>query len=279
MKQILMNSPCKINLGLNIIRKRSDGYHDLQTIFYPLQLCDKITYRISSSFSFNTNDPKLNLDGENNLIVKAVRQLERISGKSLRAEISLEKNIPIGAGLGGGSSNAAITLLAINELFNLKISKEKLNESAINLGSDVPFFLQHLPAYAESRGEKLSPCYFSIPYYILLINPGIHISTKWAYEHVTPQEPDHSLLQLIKGKEKLTPDMFQYFKNDFEPAVFDAFPEISRIKTSLYDMGAKFALMSGSGSSVFGLFDFQDAALKAKTKLAGKYFLYLEEPE
>jgi 4-diphosphocytidyl-2-C-methyl-D-erythritol kinase len=185
MQKIEFNSPAKINIGLNIIKKRKDGYHDLETIFYPLLLSDIISFEKSNSTKFDTNSSEIN-DLDSNLVIDTIQLLQKELNKDLSVNIYLQKNIPIGAGLGGGSSNAATTLKAINQLYNLNLNYELLFSFALQLGSDVPYFLSPVPSYAASRGELLTGIQLSLGYPILLVNPGIHISTKWAFNKIIP---------------------------------------------------------------------------------------------
>ena len=187
MKYIEIKAPAKINIGLNIVEKRKDGYHNLETFFYPIcDLFDVLTFEQSDDFSFNCDVDELN-SLEDNLVVKAKTLLEDETNKKLNIKINLQKNIPIGAGLGGGSSDAAATLISLNEMFTLNIPYDRLLELALQLGSDVPFFLKAKPAIGKSRGEILAIKEFEIPKYILLVNPRIHISTKEAFANITPQ--------------------------------------------------------------------------------------------
>jgi 4-diphosphocytidyl-2-C-methyl-D-erythritol kinase len=279
MKRVIIKSCCKINLGLRVVNKRADGFHDIETIFYPLRLCDIITFDKDEPFSFTTQNTLLQEENESNLIVKSVRALEKLSGRKLNVAINLEKNIPIGAGLGGGSSDAASTLLSLNELFLLNIPKTELEKAALQLGSDVPYFFKITPAYATGRGEKLTHIDFELRKHILLINPGIHISTKWAYESL-PQNFSNSYIwtEVAKDPGKIL-EMLPSFVNDFETSVFEKHPVIGDIKKTLLRFGASFALMSGSGSSVFGLFDDYEQAHYAQKHYKDTYFTYLEEFE
>lgn len=274
MKSIEINSHCKINFGLNIVNKRDDGFHDIETVFLPINLADKLVFKVSESKSFTTNNELLNSEGAN-LVLKAVSLLEERFNRVFNISIKLEKNIPIGAGLGGGSSNAAVTLISIIELFRLELPDGDLQNIALKLGSDVPFFLKPKPSFATSRGEKLTPINFDINSPILIINPGIHISTKWAYQNVRPQKPDYSLLSLNNFNTQNISELNGKVINDFEQKCFEAFPEIKAIKNDLLKAGALFALMTGSGSSVFGVFEDFESALAAEQKYSGKYFTYI----
>jgi 4-diphosphocytidyl-2-C-methyl-D-erythritol kinase len=276
MQELNIKSYAKVNLGLNIISKRDDGYHNLQTIFFPISLHDLIKIRKSDHFNFSTNDKQLAND-KNNLIIKAHHLIEKSTGRQLNCEIHLIKNIPVGAGLGGGSSNAASILKGLNELFSLEIDKTKLSSLALELGSDVPLFLEKLPAYAESRGEKLFPVKLLIKGFLIIVNPGIHVSTKFAFDKITPKEPKKSLKELIIQNEIRFEDLIKYATNDFEEIVFAEFPSIKEIKERMLHFGSVFSIMTGTGSTVIGIFDDEDAVNQAELFFKCKnYFTFLE---
>lgn len=276
MDELSIKSFAKINIGLNIISKRDDGFHNLQTIFFPLLLHDIITIKKSESFSFDSNDYLLAED-KRNLIIRAHKLIEQTSRSKINCHIHLQKNIPIGAGLGGGSSNAASVLNALNELFSLNIEHSKLKELALELGSDVPLFLEKLPAYAESRGEIIFPIKISVSGFLLIVNPGIHISTKWAFGKITPKEPKVSLKDLIKDGEIKFDDLIKHATNDFEQIVLKDYPQIEEIKTRMRNFDSKLSLMTGTGSTVFGFFDDEEATYQAEQFFKCKnYFTYLE---
>ncbi len=242
---------CKINLGLLVTAKRADGYHDIETVFYPVGMQDALEFIESDTFCFTTSGIELDGDVEDNLVVKAYRLLQA-DYKLPNIQIHLHKNIPSGAGLGGGSADAAFMLLALNAHYKLNITTEKLMAYALRLGSDCPFFIHAVPSLGKGRGELLSEVKLNLSaYYLVVVKPPIHISTGKAYAFMKPQEPKQSLADLItlpveqwRGK----------VLNQFEDYVFSAYPEVLAIKDKLYDLGASFALMSGSGSAVFGLF-------------------------
>ncbi|MCZ7612929.1 MAG: 4-(cytidine 5'-diphospho)-2-C-methyl-D-erythritol kinase [Ignavibacteriaceae bacterium] len=192
MSSIAVNSPAKINLGLNVIRKRNDGYHDIETIFLPLLLCDTITFAKSNELKLKTNSDLLN-NSSGNLVLKAIELLGRSTKSELKLKVFVNKVIPIGGGLGGGSSNAAITLKTVNKIYNLGLISDELFQLALELGSDVPFFLNPVTSFAESRGEILQPLKFEVPYPILIVNPGIKIDTSWAFSKIHPSKPKKSL--------------------------------------------------------------------------------------
>jgi 4-diphosphocytidyl-2-C-methyl-D-erythritol kinase len=276
MEEIKIESPAKINIGLNIIEKRKDGYHNLETVFYPLLLSDKLTFRKAIKLEFNSNSDFLN-NSNDNLILKAIRLLENRTGLEIKVSIYLEKLIPIGAGLGGGSSNAAVTLKTINRLFDLKIDNKALKKLSLELGSDVPFFLSSNPCYAESRGEILYPIKLEIQYPILVITPGIQISTQWAFNRIIPGKPLYSLRKVVSENFDLS-EIKSLVKNDFESVIFKEYPLIEKIKNDLYERGADFALMSGTGSSVYGIFSNLQKAFWAEEYFRQSYFTFLNNP-
>ena len=277
MDKFIVESPAKINLGLNVVRKREDGYHDLETIFIPLLLSDKITFSKSNEFSFQTDSDLLNQLNDN-LILKAIRLLEDFTDRKFVLDIFVEKVIPIGGGLGGGSSNAATTLKTINKMFNLGLDYTQLSSLAIELGSDVPYFLNPVSSYAESRGELLYPLNIDIPYPILIINPRITIDTAWAFKNIKPVTPVKNLRQIFQESLVDFDKLNSYVKNDFEEVVFNEFPLLKHIKEELYNQGAEFALMSGTGSTVYGIFSNLQKAHWAEEFFKQNYFTYLNNP-
>ena len=245
----------KINLGLNVVSKRPDGYHNIETVFCPINLCDALEIVPSDSdkkVAFTSFGTDVGGEPENNLVVKAYRLLEKYYDLP-GAEIFLHKQIPFGAGLGGGSSDAAFALKMLNELFNLGCSETRLEEIASELGADCAFFIRNKPVFASGTGNIFEPIDFSPENYILvLVKPDIFVSTPKAYAMIKPSLPEKSLKDIIRQpietwKNEMT--------NDFEIPVFSAYPLIKEIKNKLYETGAVYASMSGSGSSVFGIFD------------------------
>jgi len=276
MEKLILKSNAKINLGLNIISKRKDGFHNLETIFYPINLFDEITFTKSNNFSFTSSDNNLNKE-TTNLIIKSKEALESYLGIEMPVDIFLKKNIPIGAGLGGGSSNAASTLLALINLYNLKIEPQHLRNIALKLGSDVPYFLNPVPSFAESRGEILSPINLTLDKYLLVVNPGIHISTKWAFNLITPKQPLTSLKSLTNYSKIEIENLMSFASNDFEKIVFDHFPEVKEIKEKMIEFDAVFSMMTGTGSTVWGMFDDEVAAYQTELYFKCKnYFTYIE---
>jgi 4-diphosphocytidyl-2-C-methyl-D-erythritol kinase len=275
MKYIEIKAPAKINIGLSILAKRTDGYHNLSTLFYPINdLFDTLIFERSNDFKFTCDSDSIPKD-ESNLVVKAKNILETFSGEKINVKITLNKFIPSEAGLGGGSSDAAATLISINEMFSIGLNYEQLLNLSLELGSDVPFFIKSKPAIGTSRGEILNDIDLRITEPILIINPGINISTKTAFQNIIPDDFVINYNTIIKeGKLDFT-QMKSIVKNDFERYVFKEFPEIREIKDSLYKSGALFALLSGSGSTVYGIFPNVDLAKRAQREVSKNYFCHL----
>ena len=264
----------KINLGLNIVEKRPDGYHNLETVFYPIPVEDALEVNIlnESPQKFRLHQAGLEIAGEaeNYLVVKAYKLLdERFNLPPI--DIHLFKHIPSGAGLGGGSSDAAYMLKLLNEKFNLELSDENLEEYAAKLGADCAFFIRNTPTYAEGIGNIFSPISLSLKgYQIVLVKPDIFVSTRDAFAQIKPHRQEIPLKEVIKQpieewKERMV--------NDFEESVFPQFPAIREIKEKLYEAGAIYAAMTGSGSSVFGLFRPEDNK-SVKEDFGEKAFVY-----
>jgi len=277
MEKLIVESPAKLNLGLNVVSKRDDGFHNIETVFIPILLSDKLTFKKSDKLSVSSNSEFLN-KLEANIILQAVHQLEKRTNRNISVEIFVDKKIPIGGGLGGGSSNAAVTLKTINRLFNLKLNNDELFKIALKLGSDVPYFLNPVCSYAESRGENLYTMKLEISYPILLVNPGIKVDTKWAFSKIKPKLPDRNLKELFSTGLSDFDLLREYVKNDFEEIVFIEYPEIKSIKHELYNQGAQFALMSGTGSTVYGIFTNLQKAEWAEDNFKRKYFTFLNNP-
>jgi len=245
-------SPCKINLGLSILEKRTDGFHALETVFYPVALQDIVEVVPEKLFTFTHTGISIPGDAANNLCVKAYHLLKADYPHIAAVKIHLHKNIPMGAGLGGGSGDGSTVLLLLNDLFNLNLSKTQLINYAAKLGSDCPFFIFDEACHATGRGEILDPISIDLSNYtIALIHPGIHIATAWAFQQLSPCVKEKSILTIIKQPiETWKAELI----NDFEAPVFKAHPELETLKNNLYEQGAIYASMSGSGSSLFGIF-------------------------
>ena len=251
---MILHSNCKINLGLNIVRKRMDGFHDIETVFYPLALSDEIEISVSADgrFRFSSSGLEIPGDSEHNLCVQAFKLLNE-HFKLQAVGISLKKNVPMGSGLGGGSSNGAFTLKALNEIFSLGLIMEQMMAFASRLGSDCPFFIQNIPAFASGKGEVLEPLRLDLSgLYLLLVIPPVHISTQEAYGMITPSRPAVSLKKIAAMQVSTWKDTM---RNDFEAPLCLKFPIIGKIKELLYRKGAIYSSMSGSGSAVYGLFN------------------------
>lgn len=243
----------KINIGLNIVEKRPDGFHNIETIFYPIGLSDILEINLSQKDVEFANTGIIIEQGNaaNNICYKAYDLLKQKQSID-PVNIHLHKIIPSGAGLGGGSADGSFTLQAINMTQNLKIENSVLVEYAEKLGSDCPFFIVNKPVFASGTGTIFESVDINLKgFYLVVINPGIHINTANAYSQSKPEKPKHSLKEVIK---KPVSEWKNYIFNDFEPTVFKDYPQIATIKQTLYTKGAVFASMSGSGSSVFGLF-------------------------
>ena len=248
-------SHAKINLGLKIVNKRKDGYHNIDSLFIELDLHDTITFTPSNTFSLSTNFSDLPID-DSNLITKSYNLLHPHKVESTSEHtIHLEKKIPMGSGLGGGSSNAATTLKALNQLWKCGYNNESLCKMGTSLGADVAFFIDGGIQHVTGIGEILKPVNFEtiLGLHFLLIVPDIHVSTKWAYKVLNISLQSNGSLPKFSSLKK--PINWQLFENDFERVIRSTYPEIDEIKSQLYDCGAIYAGMSGSGSTVFGIFD------------------------
>lgn len=266
----------KINLGLNIVEKRLDGYHNLETVFYPVPIEDalEVNIRNEGNGKLRLHQAGLEIEGEaeNNLVVKAYRLLDEKFNLP-PVDIHLYKRIPSGAGLGGGSSDAAYMLKLLNEKFDLKLADETLEEYAARLGADCAFFIRNAATYAEGIGNIFSPISLSLKgYQIVLIKPDIFVSTREAFAQIKPHRQQIPLKEVIKQPIE---DWREFMVNDFEESVFPQFPAIKEIKEELYRQGAIYAAMTGSGSSVFGLF--QPKAVLPNKPFAEKAFVYKGE--
>jgi 4-diphosphocytidyl-2-C-methyl-D-erythritol kinase len=248
---------CKINIGLRIINKRADGFHDIETVFVPVALKDAIEIIEESSagkeISYSQSGIKIPGTTEDDLCVKAFHLLKKDFPQIPAIKMHLHKAIPIGSGLGGGSADATFMLKLIDQKFCLGLSQEQLTRYAIKLGSDCPFFVINKPCYGTGRGEILEEISLDLSAYkIILVNPGIHINTGWAFSNV---QIEHKAVSLKDQVMHPVSTWQQNITNDFEKPVFEAHPEIAEIKTELIEMGAIYASMSGSGSTLFGILE------------------------
>lgn len=251
---MICRANCKINLGLDVLRRREDGFHDLETVMLPvLELYDIVEVeRIDGVSSFEQRGLAVDCDAESNLCMKALRLMQRLYGIG-EARISLDKRVPFGAGLGGGSSDATAVIMALNELYALGLSEEQLIEVAAMIGSDTAFFVRNTPQLCTGRGDKMTP--IELPLrgkYLAIAKPAEGVSTKEAYSGV---KPAMSAVRLEKALQRPIEEWQGVVKNDFEPHIFAAHPAIAELKKKMLDAGAVYASMSGSGSAVFGIFE------------------------
>ncbi|MEN8118349.1 MAG: 4-(cytidine 5'-diphospho)-2-C-methyl-D-erythritol kinase, partial [Bacteroidota bacterium] len=231
----------KINIGLNVVSKRPDGYHNLETVFYPVKLADALELADSDEVQFSTSGIGIEGDPENNLVLKAYHLLQK-DFKLPPVKLHLHKAVPFGAGLGGGSSDAAFALKMLNDYFNLKLPSDKLRFYASQIGADCPFFIKNKPVFATGIGDQFQPIDLDLSEYeILIAKPNISVSTPDAYSNVVPAKPEFSLKEI---EPMAIEDWKDYVKNDFEKSVFEKYPEIKRLKQTLYEMGALYASMS-----------------------------------
>lgn len=248
----------KINIGLNVVEKRPDGYHNLETVFYPIPLLDALEVKPlqslipESGYSLKVTGTVLGGTPDDNLIIRAYKML-RDEYRLPPVSFYIYKHIPTGAGLGGGSADAAFTLRALNEQFKLGLDNKTMEKYAARLGADCAFFVENKPVFATGIGNEFHPFDFSLKGKVLvLVKPDVFVSTKDAYSNVTPAKPAEPLTELLKQPVETWKDTVV---NDFEKSVFVKYPEIACIKDKLYDLGAVYASMSGSGSSVYGIFN------------------------
>jgi len=270
----------KINIGLYILGKRSDGYHDLETIFHEIDMFDEIILEPHKTLEMSADSILVPVD-ETNLCLKAASILKKERKVKEGVMIDLKKNIPVGAGLGGGSSDAAAVLRGLNELWKLKLTDDQLRTIAGQIGSDVPFFIEGVNAYASGRGEILEHFPLDIPFWIAVVTPLIHISTEWAYNHIKLQrngqgsELRTKIAKQLSNQKKLS----SLIQNDFEESAINVYPEIGRLKERLKEGGAVFSLMSGSGSSVFGFFESEKKAHDTLESFPKNYRTSLTAPK
>lgn len=279
---ISFKTPAKVNFGLHILGKREDGFHELETLFQMVSWCDEIKIEcLSRGLELVCNQPDIPTD-KGNLVIRAAHILQtRYPQLCKGARIHLNKNIPHGAGLGGGSGNAAGVLLGLNFLWGMKLKREDLISVASELGSDVPFFLFSPCAIGRGRGEILESVKNSIKFYVLMVYPGFAVSTASVYGNLklklTKRENNISILKNFLLQSEFA-QLGETWSNDLELFVFKEYPGLSGIKNELLALGAKGALLSGSGSTVFGIFDNSETANSAHARLdRGKFMLFLAE--
>ncbi len=274
MKELSVKAPAKINFGLNIVSKRDDGFHNIETIFYPVNLFDELIIKEADHFSFNTSDEQLKNE-KNNSVIIAKDLFSEYTGIKVTASITLNKIIPMGAGMGGGSSDCAAALKGLNHMYHSGLSNEELSILALRVGSDAPFFIDPKPKFASSKGEVFEPLSLVIKKPILIVNPGIHISTAWAFSKISPKTPIYSLRIIDHLILNNFNELINLVTNDFESIVFQNYPEIKKIKDKMYELGAEFSLMTGSGSTIYGIFPDQNSAISASEVFKGEYFTFI----
>lgn len=278
---MLLFPNAKLNLGLNIIRKREDGYHDIETVFYPVGLKDALegiksgigspVGGTNAGVSFSSSGLPVAGNTDDNLCVKAYHLLQKDFPGLPPIQLHLHKAIPMGAGLGGGSADGAFTLLLLDQLCQLNLSREQLIRYALELGSDCPFFIVNKPCIATGRGEQIQEIELDLSMYrFVIIHPGIHVSTASAFSQIIPAKPAQTVADIIRlpvhqWKELLV--------NDFERTVSQMHPEIAAIKQELYQKGAVYASMTGSGSTVFGIFEKGNTPALTTRPTWGSYFI------
>ncbi|MEJ2636810.1 MAG: 4-(cytidine 5'-diphospho)-2-C-methyl-D-erythritol kinase [Calditrichia bacterium] len=277
----IYRSNAKINIGLRIVGKRPDGYHELESIFQEISLCDEILIRKRPrGIKIQSSHPDLPVD-EKNLCFRVFQLMAEKFRINAGVEIELIKNIPMGSGLGGGSSNAAICLEAINELYDLGLSAGQLMELGAQVGSDIPFFILGKAAFVRGRGEIVQPIRFLADYQVLIVHPEIHISTAFVYKNfelgLTKYGSDVKFEALISRVQTLG-DLNRLFFNDLEEIAIRYYPELSGIRQQLEAIGARFVSLSGSGSAMYGLFPLDEDVSAVKDRVFPHFRVYVVKP-
>jgi len=270
---MLLRAFAKINLDLRILGRRDDGYHEIKTIFQAVDWCDEIVLEPANRFEFEAPGTP---EDETNLVVRAVRAYERLAGIQANVRIRVKKNIPVGRGLGGGSSDAAVTFIGLQRLFKRALPFEQVPQALRDLGSDVPFFALGGRAAGVGRGDEVYKLDDAVDYWVLLVDPGIMIPTAQAYSWLTV--PDQSNTIESFGAETGSECSGDVWTNDFETPVFARYPELAELKEELLNLGAYRAALSGSGSTVFGQFQLVSDAIRAGSALEKRFRVKLTKP-
>ncbi len=274
MKSLTLKAYAKINVGLRITGQRDDGYHSIKTLYQTVNIYDevKLNLKDEQGVTFNWQGEKVP-DGGDNICSKAANSFFEFIGEEKGVNIELEKTLPVGSGLGGGSSDAACVIRGLNELIDTKLSLKNMEDIASELGADIPFFIRGGCQYAEGIGDELSPGELSEEWVLLLVVPDIHIDTSWAYEGIHPLSLTRNIndVNLASFPHNGDAKNRKMFRNDFEPLVFSKYPEIGEIKKSLLKSEAEFASLSGSGSAVYGLYETTEKAEKAMKLVSREY--------
>ncbi|MCD6385871.1 4-(cytidine 5'-diphospho)-2-C-methyl-D-erythritol kinase [Candidatus Sumerlaeota bacterium] len=292
---MLVKAYAKINLYLRVLGRRPDGYHNITTIYQTVDLADRLEFTFTSPDDSSLHSPLLSLSpdssfdvptDESNLIIIAVKFLEKYADTKCKGlKIMLSKQIPIGAGLGGGSADAAATLVAVNRLCSLGLTQEELSNIALSVGADVPFFLQGGTALGEGRGERLSPLQNNLQYYVVIVFPGFSISTRMAYNSLEGLSSDVKeavceMQQIVRvlGEGDVN-QLCELIANDFSPVLEKRYPELTNVRGSLLSAGCSSAMLSGSGSAVFGICESKEKAEIVRAIMEKKYpYVYICEP-
>ncbi|HEY6007687.1 MAG TPA: 4-(cytidine 5'-diphospho)-2-C-methyl-D-erythritol kinase [Geobacteraceae bacterium] len=262
MQSVQLKAPAKVNFRLEVVARRPDGYHDLRMIMQRIDLCDDITITLSDNPGVRVSCGREGVpDGPGNIAWRAADALVKLSGRQVGIDIVITKQIPVAAGLGGGSSDAATVLMGVNDLLGLGLSPQRLMEIGVTLGADVPFFIFRRPALAEGIGDRLTPLDGISPVWLVLVNPNVHVSTAWVYKNLQlTTTDDATTIPLFYGS---VSDVCAVLGNDLETVTIQRFPVIAQIKERLLAAGACGALMSGSGPTVFGVFAEERTARQA----------------
>tara|TARA_B100000745_G_C20146909_1_gene393300 strand:+ start:1263 stop:2111 length:849 start_codon:yes stop_codon:yes gene_type:complete len=264
LKILTVNSYAKINIGLKIINQRIDSYHNIETVFQEVQFHDIITIKkINEGYKISSNKVDFPMESSNTC-VQAYLRLKKEFPKLKGVKIHINKNIPMGSGLGGGSSNAASTIIGINNLYDIGLTTPQLKNISQDIGADVPFFIEGGIQHGQGIGDKLTPLKIKLPYTILLVFPNNTVNTRWAYSQI--RNKLEIPIKAVNFADLMEKEMipFQLFENDFEKIVFSTYPEIGLIKSKLLKNNARFASLSGSGSTVFGFFNDEADAISAE---------------
>ena len=274
MKTLHLKAPAKVNYRLDVLSRRPDGYHELRMIMQRIDLCDEIAITMTNTRGIRVTCDRHGVpDGPGNIAWRAADALLGLSGRPVGLDIAINKNIPVAAGLGGGSSDAATVLMGVNDLLGLELTKDQLMNIGVKLGADVPFFIFERAALAEGIGERLTPIEEIPAVWLALVNPNIHVSTSWVYQNLqlTPDRKERTIPRLYGT----IADICAMLSNDLESVTIGRFSVIEDIKKRLIDTGALGALMSGSGPTVFGIFPDEPGARRSAAKLAldGDWFV------
>lgn len=267
MEKLQLLAPAKVNYRLDVLGKRPDGYHDLRMVMQRVDLCDEITISLSATPGIRVACGKKGVpDGPGNIAWRAADALLKLSGKETGIDIFINKRIPVAAGLGGGSSDAATVLMGVNTLLELGLSDERLMEMGVKLGADVPFFIFKNTALAEGIGDRLTAMASMPTLWVVLVNPGIHVSTAWVYQNLilTTKTP----ATIIRDSYSSAAEVAGLLSNDLEPVTCGKYPLLNELKGMLLAAGASGSLMSGSGATVFGIFESEEVAQKAAADIA-----------